>query len=135
MRTSVVRLQSTISEYQQSLESSINYLLLAIGVDALRNAYYNEGMIRSFKDKKAQALYEGKLVRRFQGFVAQAERRLQILDSAIALCDLQKLPSNRFESLKGDRAGQYSIRVNKQWRICFVWQDGEPCDVEIIDYH
>jgi len=92
-------------------------------------------MIRSFADKSTQAIYEGKWVKKFQSFYEQAERRLQILDSAIALDDLRKLPSNRFEALKGDRKGQYSIRINKQWRICFQWKDNKAHDVEIVDYH
>jgi proteic killer suppression protein len=70
-------------------------------------------LIRTFHDKETQALYEGRRVRRFQGFVAQAERRLQILDSAVALQDLAALPSNRLEALYGDREGQYSIRINQ----------------------
>ena len=71
----------------------------------------------------------------FQGFADQATRRLTLLDNAEALRDLAGLPSNRLESLRGDRAGQYSIRINAQWRICFRWTDDGPCDVEIVDYH
>jgi proteic killer suppression protein len=65
----------------------------------------------------------------------QAERRLQILDSATCIEDLMNLPSNRFESLRGDRTGQQSIRVNQQWRICFEWREDGPYNVEIVDYH
>ena len=72
---------------------------------------------------------------RFEKFRSQAERRLQILDSANQLKDLAMLPSNRFEALSGDRAGEYSIRINQQWRICFEWQDDGPHNVEITDYH
>ena len=71
----------------------------------------------------------------FQGFADQATRRLTLLDNAEALRDLAGLPSNRLESLRADRAGQYSIRINAQWRICFRWTDDGPCDVEIVDYH
>ena len=71
----------------------------------------------------------------FQGFSDQATRRLTLLDNAEALRDLAGLPSNRLESLRADRAGQYSIRINAQWRICFRWTDDGPCDVEIVDYH
>ena len=71
----------------------------------------------------------------FQGFADQATRRLTLLDNAEALRDLAGLPSNRLESLRGDRVGQYSIRINAQWRICFRWADDGPCDVEIVDYH
>ncbi len=92
-------------------------------------------MIRSFRDKDTEALYLGRRVRRFEGFVAQAERRLQTLDSATCLEDLAGLPSNRLEALSGDRQGQHSIRINKQWRICFNWREDGPYDVEIGDYH
>jgi len=74
-------------------------------------------------------------VRRFVGIRAQAERRLQILDSATSLQDLGALRSNHLEALKGDRQGQYSIRVNDQWRICFEWRSDGPHRVEIVDYH
>ena len=71
----------------------------------------------------------------YQGFVEQAERRLTLLDNAEELRDLAGLPSNRLEALRGDRTGQHSIRVNRQWRICFRWTDEGPHDVEIVDYH
>ena len=92
-------------------------------------------MIRSFKDRKTRRFYEGYRVASFQGFADQAVRRLTLLDNAEALQDLAALPSNRLESLRGNRAGQYSIRINAQWRICFRWTDDGPCDVEIVDYH
>ncbi len=92
-------------------------------------------MIRSFGDKDTGALYGGRPVRRFQAFRRQAERRLQILDSAASLGDLAALPSNRFEALAGRRKGQYSIRINRRWRVCFAWRDDEPTGVEIVDYH
>lgn len=92
-------------------------------------------MIKNFKDKNTQSLYEGELVGKWQAIQHQAERRLQILDSATCLNDLKSLPSNRFEALRGDRKGQYSIRINLQWRICFRWEKDEPYDVEIVDYH
>lgn len=92
-------------------------------------------MIRSFRCKETQDLYAGRRVRRFDGFRAQAERRLQILDSATCLNDLAGLPSNRLETLSGSRRGQYSIRINQQWRICFEWQPDGPHAVEIVDYH
>lgn len=71
----------------------------------------------------------------FQAIATQAERRLQILDNATSLQDLRNLPSNRFEALRGDRIGEYSIRINDQWRICFEWEDGDAYNVEIVDYH
>lgn len=92
-------------------------------------------MIRSFRDKDTEALYEGRNARRFQSFQKQAERRMQILDSATAIEDLMLLPSNRFEALSGDRKGQHSIRINQQWRICFEWFEDGPHNVEIVDYH
>lgn len=92
-------------------------------------------MIKSFRDKDTEALYSGKRVRRFQAFAVQAERRLEILDNAKTVKDLMGLPSNRFEALRGDRKGQFSIRINQQWRVCFEWRDGEAYNVEITDYH
>ena len=71
----------------------------------------------------------------YQGLVEQAERRLTLLDNAEELRDLAGLPSNRLEALRGDRTGQHSIRINRQWRICFRWTDEGPSDVEIADYH
>jgi len=91
-------------------------------------------MIKNFKCKHTQALYEGKSPKQFRAFQAQAERKLQMLDSAVELLDLQSPAGNKLEKLGGDRQGQHSIRINKQWRVCFVWSD-EPCDVEIADYH
>ena len=92
-------------------------------------------MIKSFKDKKAGKLYCGESVKEYKGFERQAIRRLQILDSASSLDDLKQLPSNRFKALKGDRQGQYSISINKQWRICFKRYQDNPQEVEITDYH
>ncbi|MCY3931696.1 MAG: type II toxin-antitoxin system RelE/ParE family toxin [Acidobacteria bacterium] len=92
-------------------------------------------MIRSFKDKDSSRFFNGTRVARFQAFAAQAVRRLTILDNAEALRDLAGLRSNRLEALRGDRSGQYSIRINAQWRICFRWTDDGPCDVEKVDYH
>jgi len=92
-------------------------------------------MIRSFRDKDTEALFEGRRVRRFEGFRAQAERRLQVLDSATCLEDLVGLPSNRLEALTGDRKGLFSIRINQQWRLCFEWREDGPHNVEIADYH
>ena len=92
-------------------------------------------MIRSFKDRNTERFFEGRRVRAFAGFADQAARRLAFLDNAESLCDLSELRSNRMESLSGDRVGQYSIRINRQWRICFRWEDDGPYDVEIVDYH
>ena len=92
-------------------------------------------MIRGFKDRKTQRFFEGQRVRDFQGFADQAARRLTVLDSAMSLQDLAALHSNRLESLSGTRTGQHSIRINRQWRICFCWEEEGPNDVEIVDYH
>ena len=92
-------------------------------------------MIRSFGDRNTRRFFEGRRVRAFESFGDQATRRLVYLDNADSLRDLSELRSNRLESLSGDRAGQYSIRVNRQWRICFRWGEDGPCEVEIVDYH
>ncbi len=91
-------------------------------------------MIKNFKCKYTQAIYEGKNSKQFRAFQAQAERKLQMLDSATKLLDLRSPVGTKLEKLSGNRQGQHSIRINKQWRVCFVWSD-EPCDVEITDYH
>ncbi|WP_428487383.1 type II toxin-antitoxin system RelE/ParE family toxin [Rhodopila sp.] len=94
-------------------------------------------MILSYRDKQTERFSQGEFVRAFQGFEQQAERRLAILNAALSLDTLRALPSNRLEVLRGDRAGQCSIRINHQWRICFEWPDGQPGpdNVEIVDYH
>ena len=92
-------------------------------------------MIRSFKDRDTRRFFEGHRVAAFQRFPDQAARRLTYLDSAESLKDLAALPGNRLEALRGDRTGQYSIRINSQWRICFLWEEDGPYDVEIVDYH
>jgi len=94
-------------------------------------------MILNYRDKRTRDFAEGKRARDFNSFRRQAEKRLDILDSATSLTDLRMLPSNGLESLKGDRNGQYSIRINIRWRICFEWPDGQrgPSNVEIVDYH
>jgi len=94
-------------------------------------------MILNYRDKRTREFAEGKRVREFEDFRRQAEKRLDILDAATSLADLQALPSNALEGLKGDRKGQYSIRINMQCRLCFEWPDGQagPSNVEIVDYH
>jgi proteic killer suppression protein len=93
-------------------------------------------MIVSYRDKRTRRFAEGLRVQAFQGFALKAELKLDQLDAATALQDLN-LPGNRLEALKGDRKGQYSIRINEQWRICFEWakDDRGPTNVEIVDYH
>jgi len=106
-------------------------------------------MIRGCRDKRTERFLAGQRVREFQPFERQAQRRLTVLAEATCLMDLARLPSNRFEALRGNRKGQYSIRINDQWRLCFTWVPldpmppgldpmlvpGEPDLVEITDYH
>lgn len=92
-------------------------------------------MIRTFKDRRAERLFNGERVRQFQGFARQAEKRLRLLDAADTLEAVRMLPSNRLDALKGDRKGQYSIRINRQWRVCFEWREDGPHNVEIVEYH
>ncbi len=94
-------------------------------------------MIKSYRDRQTQRFADGQRVRALQGFARQAEKRLETLDAAVSLHDLRSLRSNRLEALKGDREGQFSVRINDQWRICFAWPDGDdgPSNVEITDYH
>jgi proteic killer suppression protein len=93
-------------------------------------------MIVSFKDKRTREFAEGKRVNAFFGFERKAELKLDELEAATSLLDLD-LPGNRLKALGGDRKGQYSIRINDQWRICFEWPKGAqgPVNVEIVDYH
>ena len=94
-------------------------------------------MIQSYKDLRVKKLYAGENVREWAAIRRQAEKRLRILDAADRIETLMLLPSNRFEALHGKRKGQYSIRINDQWRICFTWLPDAlgPGAVEIVDYH
>jgi proteic killer suppression protein len=93
-------------------------------------------VIRTFRDRDTQAVFQGEFVKRLDRRLQQrAREKLKYLDSAADLRDLMISPSNQLESLKGDRQGQHSIRINKQWRVCFRWKDGDAFDVEIVDYH
>ncbi len=104
-------------------------------LDVIRNFRDNHAMIKSFKCKETETLFNGGHVRRFSGFSDAAHRRLFVLHEAMTLSDLMGLRSNHLEALKGDRKGQHSIRINLQWRICFVWRADGPHAVEIVDYH
>jgi proteic killer suppression protein len=93
-------------------------------------------VIKTFKDRDTERLFSRKPVKRLGADVQRvALRKLRMLDAATVLEDLRVPPANRLEKLKGDRAGQFSIRVNQQWRVCFVWRSGHAFDVEIVDYH
>jgi toxin HigB-1 len=93
-------------------------------------------MIRSFASREAEEIWQGRVVRRLSSEVQRvARRKLRMLNNAQSLSDLRVPPGNRLEALKGERAGEFSIRVNDQWRICFVWRDGDAHEVEIVDYH
>jgi len=92
-------------------------------------------MIRSFRDKDAEALFHDNAIARFVNIERVARRKLLYLNAAKKLGDLAVPPGNQLEALKGDRKGQHSIRINSQWRVCFRWVNGEALDVEIVDYH
>ena len=97
---------------------------------------YDWGMIRSFKDKEAEKVFNGRFSKRLpQAIQRVAERKLILLHRSATLNDLRVPPANRLEALKGERQGQHSIRINDQWRICFEWRDDGVHEVEIVDYH
>ena len=92
-------------------------------------------MIADFRCKHTKALFEGETPARFRAFASVALRKLDMLEAAVCLDDVRVPPANRLEALKGNRAGQHSIRINDQWRVCFVCRDGAAWEVEIVDYH
>lgn len=93
-------------------------------------------MIKTFADKRTAAIFSGNVTKGIPADVARrAKAKLALIDAAAAIDFLRIPPANRLEALKGNRAGQYSIRVNQQWRICFVWRDGDAYSVEFCDYH
>jgi proteic killer suppression protein len=92
-------------------------------------------VIRSFRDAEVEKLFNDQFSKKYQAIERAARRRLEALDAAEVLSDLSRVPGNHLEPLKGDRAGQHSIRINDQYRLCFVWKDRGPEDVEIVDYH
>lgn len=107
--------------------------LLTVGViNVLR---YHANMIATFRCRDTETLFNGQRVARFANIATVAVRKLQMLHAAYHLDDLRIPPNNRLEALKGDRRGQYSIRINDQWRICFRFVNGSASDVEIVDYH
>lgn len=106
-------------------------------LDVTGHNLYHKLVIISCRDKRTRDFAAGKRVKAFSGFERSARLKLDRLEAAAVLKDLAALPGNRFETLRGDRKGQYSIRINDQWRICFEWPDRSPgpSNVEIIDYH
>jgi len=92
-------------------------------------------VIRSFRDKETEKVFRREFSRKFQGIAVVAKRKLDHIQAAAAVSDLRVIPGNRLEVLAGDRAGQHSIRVNDQWRICFRGVEGDAIEVEIVDYH
>lgn len=92
-------------------------------------------MIRDFKDRNAEAVFRGEIPKGFPAPAKVARRKLEMLNAANKLEDLRSPPSNRLEALKGDRRGQHSIRINDQYRVCFVWSEAGAVEVEIVDYH
>ena len=92
-------------------------------------------MIKSFRSVETERLFNREPVRKFRAIERVALRKLKMLDAAWQLRDLAAVPGNRLERLEGDRKGQHSIRINDQWRVCFVWQEGDAFEVEIVDYH
>lgn len=107
-----------------------------ITLDVTNALRYYKNMIRSFKGKRAQAVFTRQVVRGLSPEIQRAAyRKLAVLDAAGAVADLRIPPGNRLEKLSGDRTGQYSIRINDQWRICFTWSRGDAFEVEIVDYH
>ena len=101
--------------------------------NAWRNSFIS--MIKSFRCKVTATLFAGQSPRQFRAFQWVAERKLAQLHAATTLGFLRSPPGNHLEALSGERAGQHSIRINDQWRLCFVWRDGDAFDVEIVDYH
>jgi proteic killer suppression protein len=90
---------------------------------------------RSFRDKETEKVFRREFCRNLQRIARIAKRKLDHINAAVTISDLEAIPGNRLEALSGDRAGQYSIRINDQWRICFRWIKTDAVDVEIVDYH
>lgn len=110
--------------------------MVEVGRLCISNApRYYQGVIKTFHSADTRDLFNGKRVRRWINIETVAMRKLAMLNRAATLSDLRIPPANRLEALKDDRAGQHSIRINSQFRLCFRWRDGDAHDVEIVDYH
>jgi len=93
-------------------------------------------LIRSFRDRRTKSIFDGRRVGGLPATIQQrARRKLRMLDAAVSIEDLRLPPANRLEKLRGDRRGQHSIRINDQWRVCFLWRGSDASEVEIVDYH
>jgi proteic killer suppression protein len=125
-----IKQSSTSATYQFCIIELESYWLT---LNAVR--YIIAFVIKSFRFPETERLHRRQLSRRFQAIERNARRKLRQLDSATELRDLVASPGNRLEALHGDREGQYSIRINDQWRVCFIWREGNAYDVEIVDYH
>jgi len=118
------------------VKSSSSHILFSfVLIDIFPISVYSLGMIKSFRCKETARLFDDITVRRFGAIERVARRKLLMLHRSKELNDLRSPPGNRLEALKGNRSGQYSIRINGQWRICFHWKNGDVTDVEIVDYH
>ena len=105
-------------------------------LDIWRDALYNDAVIKTFKDEPTQKIYHRQPSRKLPPDIQQvALRKLRMINNATSLTDLRIPPANRLEKLSGVRTGQWSIRINDQWRICFYWRESDAYDVEIVDYH
>jgi len=104
-------------------------------LDVIRLTSYNKDVIRSFRSGDAEAIFQGRVSKQFGRIATVVERKLVPIHAARSLRDLAIFPGNPLEGLKADRAGQHAIRVNDQYRICFVWRDGDAYDVEVTGYH
>jgi len=105
-------------------------------LDCYNVARYSVRVIRSFRSRETERIWQGEVSRKLPRSIQRvARRKLRMLNNAQNLTDLRVPPSNRLERLKGNRKGQYSIRINRQWRICFEWRNGDAQRVEIVDYH
>ena len=119
-----------------SASKAAGFRIILVITFAVNSKAHYPAVIRSFKNKETEAVFQGEHVKGLDGRIQQrAREKLRYLDSADDLRDLMVPPSNQLEALKGTRKGQYSIRINRQWRVCFTWKDGDASDVEIVDYH
>ena len=121
--------------YIEAQQEESEYLGCRCLDSSTRDVLLSTYMIRSFRCQETRTIHEGFASPKFRAIQDQARKRLRWLDAATNLEDLRAIRGNRLEALKGDRLGNYSIRINDRWRICFSWRDGNAYEVEIVDYH